>query len=56
MIIAIELSVMFNENTRCLSRKKLTKERLVEYFEQFRRLETIHAQLESTYSTTILIG
>lgn len=56
MIIAIELSVMFGENTRCLSRKKLTKVRLVEFFEQFRRLETVHAQLESTYSTTILIG
>lgn len=54
-MIAIELCVMFAENTRCVSRKKLSKERLVEFFDQFRRLETIHAQLESTYSTTILL-
>ncbi|KAI6243287.1 hypothetical protein M3Y99_00122600 [Aphelenchoides fujianensis] len=55
IVICIELSVLYRENTNMIAKRRLTRDRLKEFFDQFRRLETIHAQLEATYNRTILL-
>ncbi|KAI6212450.1 hypothetical protein M3Y94_00025600 [Aphelenchoides besseyi] len=47
--------VLYRENTAMIAKRQLTKPRLKEFFAQFKRLEEIHGQLESTYSHTILL-
>jgi hypothetical protein len=49
------IRLLHEQKTKALKITDPFPDRLTEFFEQFRRLEAIHAQLESTYSTTILI-
>ncbi|KAI6217237.1 hypothetical protein M3Y95_01229200 [Aphelenchoides besseyi] len=55
IVVCIVLSVLYRENTAMIAKRQLTKPRLKEFFAQFKRLEEIHGQLESTYSHTILL-
>ncbi|CAD5232652.1 unnamed protein product [Bursaphelenchus xylophilus] len=55
MMIAIENGLMFAEAQRVIGRKKLTKDRLTKFFEEFRRVERIQAQSEHTFNRTVFV-
>ncbi|CAD5224048.1 unnamed protein product [Bursaphelenchus okinawaensis] len=55
MMIAIENGLMFAEAQRVIGRKKLTRDRLTKFFEEFRRVERIQAQTERTYNKTVFV-
>ena len=54
-VVCVQLVILYEECSAQLTRKRLTQQRLRAFFENFCQLETIHMQLERTYSLTILI-
>ncbi|KAI6170666.1 hypothetical protein M3Y97_01126700 [Aphelenchoides bicaudatus] len=54
MMMAIELGFLFKENANMVAGKRLTRDRLIDFHENFQKANLILSQLETTFNKLIL--